>query len=552
MIYRCVGSDRIEPNRRASTKKLNTEPPAVGARGSAATELGDVMEAAKSTSRQLARRRREQRGQRQEELFSSRMPDRIRRLTIAVRRPPATTECNWTSSMKPTPSASRQTFGHSSPYTVRGPKPSLLSQRSHRAVEPFRAAPAKNRQQHHQHKLPGSGTWWKAKPVKAKVDSHWLKPHHYRQSRCCSQVAMPSPEPGQAKSNPNRSLTEAHEQLELMLSRIERARDYLPPPPPTPATTTSRRRCGPMVSVRGGAKAKGVRRHMAQPPPAPPASPMNSARRERVSLEISEAEPVPLVHNPQSLMPAKRDALLELLQRREQHDRGMVDMVRSAKDGDHSARETMRMMLSLSLNESPYSGRDWKPSGSGCLKERQKLHQIESKELPMILRSSQGRTTAGELREGKPELMINMEEKIQQLNERQEQAMRERAELELHKQLVTICREKRRQRDERKQLAEWKKQQRSDGGGDAINAQPQITIRLRDPLARAPSSIPVPFDPWKQLLQERDRFVGQCNRSYFYNSSQSPAPWKIYAKVARKLSSQLMDILDAKFKQSIN
>lgn len=114
--------------------------------------------------------------------------------------------------------------------------------------------------------------------------------------------------------------------------------------------------------------------------------------------------------------------------------------------------------------------------------------------------------------------------------------MRERAELDQHKERVTICREERRQREHRKQLAEVRKQ----GGGDMTDEGviPPRTIRLKDPLASAPSPAPIPApvtvplltDPWKQLLQERDRFLDHCQRSYFYNNSRSPAPWKIYAK----------------------
>ncbi|XP_020805075.1 serine/arginine repetitive matrix protein 1 isoform X1 [Drosophila serrata] len=538
------------------------------------------MEAAKSTSRQLSRRRREPRGQRQEELSFPRMPDR--RITIAVVRSPAggrfnnsrTTVRSWTSAVKPQPVQpppplrqmlpSKAFGGHSGSYK----KPSLASQRT-QPEEPVSDAPVpKNhskRQHHQQHTQPNSSTWWRAIPVKAKVDSHWLKPHHHhRSSRDTQPVAGPGPKPGVRKNKSNKSLEAAHEQLELMLSRIERARDFLPPPPAgaanttttTTTKTTSKKRgvpC-PMFPIRSAAKfgekmAKGASRHMAQPPPAPPGSPINSARREgsdSAEMELHLAA-VPLAHNPQSLVPAKREALLELLQQREQHDRGIVDMVRNSNDGDQSARDTSQMMfqvLPLSLNESPYNGRDGKASvtGSGSVKESQELYQTspqtEGYILPMV----------GQQRDGKEAVVIHMEEKIRELNDRQQQAMRERAELEQHKQLVTLCREKQRQRENRKQLAEIKKQQQRDGEV----SKPQTTIQLKDPLASASIHIPVPFDPWMKLLQERDRFLGQCQRSYFYNNSRSPALWKIYARVASKLSSQLMDLLDAKIKQPID
>lgn len=152
--------------------------------------------------------------------------------------------------------------------------------------------------------------------------------------------------------------------MELMLSRIERVTDYQPPPPP-PAAQFKRRGSGVKV-------AKGVSRQMAHPPPVPAGTPMLSARRNKNidmrangggGAELEEDRngdgegdgfghgegdhidtAIPLVQNPQCLPPAKRDALMQLLQRTEQHDKGIVDMV--ATTGD-SNRDAMLMLLQM-------------------------------------------------------------------------------------------------------------------------------------------------------------------------------------------------------------
>lgn len=302
-----------------------------------------------STSRPLARRRREHRGQRQEELLYSRMPDRdaVHRLSMAVVRPNGSRtttvrrDPSWTPTVKAPPRqvlTKTKDFGYTNPYTDKRPakvKPSRASEVS--------SAP-KNR--HHHHKVSsGSGQWVSRNvlPVKAKVDSHWFKPnHHQHHHHQHHHQSSPQPGLGEGSGMPkakNKFLAGAHQELELMLTRIERARDYLPPPPPPSAA----KRRNQVTQVRGGAKvekadkvekvAKGVRRHMGQPPPVPPGSPMNSARQNTATEaeQLQRQMAIPLVHNPQGLAPAKRDALLELLQRTEQHDRGIVDIVRSAK-----------------------------------------------------------------------------------------------------------------------------------------------------------------------------------------------------------------------------
>ncbi|XP_016962526.3 uncharacterized protein LOC108032966 [Drosophila biarmipes] len=408
--------------------------------------------------------------------------------------------------------------------------------------------------------------------VRAKVDSY-LCPH---------LAGPPSPPPQRAQptqfAHPlkKKSMAEAHQHLELLLSRIERSGDYQPPPPPA---DLARRRGGPKV-------AKGASRQMAQPPPVPAGSPMLSARgnyggsRSYSRIAIGSAEDqgrdhlphvVPLVQNPQCLPPEKRDALLELLQRTGQHDKGVVDIVASST-GDPS-RDTMLMllqMLPLSLDESPYREKFWE--GHRYLKERQELRQKlrpgdERFKEVKVLRGPDGRmffsrTLEEELKDEK-KVLDYMEMELQKqgpgrhqsggnflgqsldyhpLNERQEQAMRERMELEREKQLVINCREQRRHKDQlREQQSSW-----AAGGAPPQEQSPHLR-EIQSENATDPS----PTDPWKQLVQDRNRFQAHCNRSCFYNNSRSSAPWKIYAKVASKLSSQLIESVDVEFYRSV-
>lgn len=212
---------------------------------------------------------------------------------------------------------------------------------------------------------PGSQMRPCLRSVRAKVDSH-LCPHLSNRQRPTPK----NPEPAQpssqrsCQSTKGKSLAAAHQQLELMLSRIERVTDYQPPPPP-PAAQFKRRGSGVKV-------AKGVSRQMAHPPPVPAGTPMLSARRNKNiamrtdgggGAELEEDRngdgegdgfghgegdhidnAIPLVQNPQCLPPAKRDALMQLLQRNEQHDKGIVDMV--ATTGD-SNRDAMLMLLQM-------------------------------------------------------------------------------------------------------------------------------------------------------------------------------------------------------------
>ncbi|KAH8373207.1 hypothetical protein KR009_002525 [Drosophila setifemur] len=448
----------------------------------------------------------------------------------------------------------------------------------------------------------------KLRSVKAKVDSH-LCPNLCGPERAPFSLARPLTSPLLPLPVPNggrnKSLAEAHQQLELMLTRIERANEYLPSPPPLPAARRNQ------VAGRGIAKvAKGVRRKRAPVPPAPACSPMLSARskRSRSRTQMSrrnregglgargsrgdsdeeeqrhhqQPHPpglVPLAGNPQHLPLARREALLELLQRAEQHDKGLVDIVRGVT-GDPS-RDTMLMvlqMLPLSLDESPYRHQFW--DGHRYLRERQKLHQklrpgdARFKEVK-VLRSPDGqvflsRTLEEELRDEKMVLeymeaemrrkrgnpqrnhVANPQVKLQanllssvsgnsgELNERQEQAMRERAELDKDKQQVTKCREQRRRLESKRKLAEMMKQKMQatnlEGGHPNKLAriseeeiQKEVQQQEQRPQRRLMSAA-ASSKHWKQLLQERDRFQTHCMRSCFYNNSRSSAPWKIYAK----------------------
>ncbi|EDX02518.2 uncharacterized protein LOC6525575 [Drosophila yakuba] len=441
----------------------------------------------------------------------------------------------------PTLSATRTAFGGH--YTVPPAPPTLR-----------RAAP----------QPPGSQMRPCLRSVRAKVDSH-LCPHLATNPRSApkqQQRDQPSCQ-RPCQSTKGKSLAEAHQQLELMLSRIERITDYQPPPPPPPVAQFRRKGAGVKV-------AKGVSRQMAQPPPVPAGTPMLSARRNNNNggggAELAEDRDrngdgegdrhdiaIPLVQNPQQLPPAKRDALLQLLQRSEQHDKGIVDMVGATGDASRDTMLMLLQMIPLSLTDSPYKEKLLK--GNRQLKERQNQQRNLRpgdqcfKEMK-VLRGADGqvfyaRTLEKELKgENKVHTYMKTEPKVhatgrynsvsnapeyrsvqQPLTERQEQAMREREQLERDKQLVISCREKRLLKEQIRKL------------NDSNQSKNPTTPR--------------PTDPWQQVLQERDRFQANCNRSCFYNNSHSSAPWKIYAKVASKLSSQLIESVDVEFHRSV-
>ncbi|XP_039499327.1 WAS/WASL-interacting protein family member 3 [Drosophila santomea] len=389
---------------------------------------------------------------------------------------------------------------------------------------------------------PGSQMRPCLRAVRAKVDSH-LCPHlatHPRSAPKQQQRDQPSCQ-RPCQPTKGKSLAEAHQQLELMLSRIERVTDYQPPPPPPPVAQFRRRGAGAKV-------AKGVSRQMAQPPPVPAGTPMLSARRNNHNggggAELAEDRDrngdgngdgegdhhniaIPLVQNPQQLPPAKRDALLQLLQRSEQHDKGIVDMVGATGDASRDTMLMLLQMIPLSLTDSPYKEKLLK--GHRQLKERQEMKVLEKELKDENKVHTYMKTEPKVHATGRYNSVSNAPEyrSVQHpLTERQEQAMRERAQLERDKQLVISCREKRLLKEQIRKLND----------SNQIKKNP---------------TTPRPTDPWQQVLHERDRFQANCNRSCFYNNSHSSAPWKIYAKVASKLSSQLIESVDVEFHRSV-
>ncbi|XP_017149006.1 uncharacterized protein LOC108159887 [Drosophila miranda] len=272
----------------------------------------------------------------------------------------------------------------------------------------------------------------------------------------------------------NKALAESHQQLEMLLSGIERE-SYVAPSPHPPACA---RRSGSVRARNGSRISKGVRRQMGRHPPAPAVSPMLSARYKENDSEGADhiRHLVPLACNPQLLPPAKREALLELISRAEQHDNGIVELLRSStENSSRDPKLSMFQMLPLSLNESPYSEKIW----TGCSQELPQQLRIEDERLKeaKILRSPNGqmllsRTLEEELKDEK--MVLNyMEAELKRrqqpeasdpepLNERQQQAMRERAELDQNKQLVSECRERRRQSHLKKELAGNLKKQRQE------------------------------------------------------------------------------------------
>ncbi|EDW81896.1 uncharacterized protein Dwil_GK25413 [Drosophila willistoni] len=423
--------------------------------------------------------------------------------------------------------------------------------------------------------------------VKAKVDSHL----------CPGISSMTSRMPIADKNN--KPLTAAHEQLELLLNQIEQSND--------PVSHTRRRRSNQAHSSKATMRRPMDQRPM---PPAPAASPMMSARRggnlemastvsstetARRSLKILDVHTgsfisyeeslrrhpasspgrsprpiqatassvpvlpnVPLVHNPQLLPQAKRDALVQLLSRAEQHDKGIVDILRSSPCHDPS-RETMRMMLQmLPLNpgDSPYGEKFW--AGHRYLEERQKLHQqlkpddIRFKEVK-IIREPNGqmylsRTLEEELKDEKMVLEFmeaemkrlakadrdedaDENDTLKPLNERQERAMRERAELDAEKQRISDLRAKHNR-------AEMKKTQK------VPETDPNISQQGQSNTDTSAQSI-------EELIGQRYQFRAQCQRSCLYNNPHNAEPWKLYANVAKNISCHLVDNIDGEFNRSV-
>ncbi|XP_034671339.1 uncharacterized protein LOC117903426 [Drosophila subobscura] len=427
--------------------------------------------------------------------------------------------------------------------------------------------------------------------VKAKVDSH-----------LCSSSDHMVP-----LAMENKALAEAHQQLDLLITGIERESYQMPSTRPPP-----RRRRSRGARVQSG---KGVRCQMGKPPPVPAGSPMLSARYKKSAREDAEQirHLVPLACNPQLLPPARREALLELLSRAEQHDNGIVELLRPPTgNSSRNNRLTMLQMLPLSLDESPY-GKQMsqkylcQPGGAGLRTDDERFKEAK------ILRSPTGqvllsRTLEEELKD--EQMVLNfMEEKLkwrqeasagaQQLNERQQQAMRERAELEQHKQLVIECRERRRQADLKKELNQRKDMviprrmlpkvvpESEDEAKDAatwchlrrghqishsemfkavddplnellerrhqfqVHAQAIAFPKTKEDTPRSNQASHIPQqcvakavdldDPLHELRDQRHLFQMHSQDCCLYRNARSSTPWEIFASVAATCIQELLD-----------
>ncbi|KAM8720239.1 hypothetical protein ACLKA7_006305 [Drosophila subpalustris] len=433
----------------------------------------------------------------------------------------------------------------------------------------------------------------------------------------------------------------AHEQLELLLTRIERGTELDIMPTATP-TSTSTSMSAPRRRKLSAARA--VRRQMEHPPPVPTVTPLSSARNNYNNRNNSNCEQlqatvattttttttttvattltntattttaatatattatataayVPLTQNPQLLSPEKRQALLELLSRAEQHDQEIVNILRSeVSDAGDPSRDAMRLtlqMLPLALKpgDSPYCRPFW--AGHRYLKERQKLHQqlqpddIRYKEVK-ILRAPDGnfflsKTLEEELKDEKQVLdFIDAElhrsrqtptqtEMTPGQRARHEKAMEERLELDRQKQQVSECRQRHRLRELKKLenhmtkktvkkvkkvqeiielpkpvvyakkltvIAEVEKEEEKE---ENVDDDDDVTPRPTAAQAAMPEEL-------VDLLMQRQQFREQCQRSNLYNTSNCPAPWKLFANIANKLSAELTAKADDELHRSI-
>ncbi|SPP89427.1 uncharacterized protein LOC117590943 [Drosophila guanche] len=391
--------------------------------------------------------------------------------------------------------------------------------------------------------------------IKAKVESH-----------LCSSSDHMAP-----LAMENKALAEAHQQLELLITGIERE-------------SYGRRRS---TGARGQS-GKGVRCQMGKPPTVPAGSPMLSARENAEQIRHL----VPLACNPQLLPPARREALLKLLSRAEQHDNGIVELLRPPTGNssrNRNNRLTMLQMLPLCLDESPY-GKQMsqkylcQPGGTGPRTDDERFKEAK------ILRSPTGqvllsRTLEEELKD--EQIVLNFME--EQLNERQQQAMRERAELEQHKQLVVECRERRRQSDLKKELTDMVIPRRmlakvvpeSEDEGHQISpsemfnsvdeplhellerrhqfqvhAQAIAFPKTKDDthsqdtpkcnqashsLQQAVAKAADRADPLTELRDQRHLFQMHSQDCCLYRNARSSAPWEIFASVATTCIQELLD-----------
>ncbi|XP_062138529.1 uncharacterized protein LOC133847471 [Drosophila sulfurigaster albostrigata] len=391
----------------------------------------------------------------------------------------------------------------------------------------------------------------------------------------CTRPHLDTPRPM------GKPLAAAHEQLELLLTRIERDSDD------TSQLGGQRRRKPP---------ARAVRRQMALPPPVPNATPLSSARYKQKELQPSECsqqqqqqqqQVVPLAHNPQLLLPAQRRALLELLSHTEQpHDQHIIQMLTTTGHGDGDvdvdvagdpSRDAMRLtlqMLPLALKpgDSPYCKRFW--AGHRYLKERQKLHQqlgpndMRYKEVK-ILRSSNGKfflsqTLEEELKDEKQVLdfidsqLYQSQQKAltPEQRERQQQALDERAELDRQKQQVSEWRRRHQQHELKrakieanKLLAKQMRQKPVQRQLQVIPEEAHLDDGEETPRPTA-GQLAMP-EELKQLYLQRQQFQQQCQQSNLYNNPNCAAPWKLFANVASNLSAQLTSQADDELHRSI-
>ncbi|XP_060664846.1 putative mediator of RNA polymerase II transcription subunit 26 [Drosophila nasuta] len=416
------------------------------------------------------------------------------------------------------------------------------------------------------------------------VTSRQSRNNNVAPGHTCSRPHLDTPRPM------GKPLAAAHEQLELLLTRIERGSDD--------TSQLGQRRRGNKPPARA------VRRQMALPPPVPNATPLSSARYKQKELQPSECsqqqqqeqqqqqqQVVPLAHNPQLLLPAQRRALLELLSHTEQpHDQHIVHMLTTGHghgdvdvdvdaNGDvagdpsrNAMRLTLQMLpLALKPGNSPYCKRFW--AGHRYLKERQKLHQqlepndMRYKEVK-ILRSSKGKfflsqTLEEELKDEKQVLdfidsqLYQSQQKAltPEQRERQQQALDERAELDRQKQQVSEWRRRHQQHELKRAKIEANKLLAKQMREKPVQRQLQVIpeeVHMDGEETPRPSAgqLAMP-EELKQLYLQRQQFQQQCQQSNLYNNPNCAAPWKLFANIASNLSAQLTSQADDELHRSI-
>ncbi|KAL7744901.1 hypothetical protein ACLKA6_007178 [Drosophila palustris] len=387
----------------------------------------------------------------------------------------------------------------------------------------------------------------------------------------------------------------AHEQLELLLTRIERGTelDIMPNANvdvDVDVSATSTQAVGGASSAQAnGASAAG----------ADVATTLTNTATTTAAATATTATAtaayVPLTQNPQLLSPEKRRALLELLSRAEQHDQEIVNILRSeVSDAGDPSRDAMRLtlqMLPLALKpgDSPYCRPFW--AGHRYLKERQKLHQqlqpddIRYKEVK-ILRAPDGnfflsKTLEEELKDEK-QVLDFIESELHRSRQtptqtemtpgqraRHEKAMEERLELDRQKQQVSECRQRHRLRELKKlenqmtkrMVKKVKKVQEIIELPKPIVYAKKLTVIEEneenvddddDDVTPRPTAAQAAMpEELMDLLMQRQQFREQCQRSNLYNTSNCPEPWKLFANIANKLSAELTAKADDELHRSI-